>query len=51
MEYETLAVRLPIATKKKLVNKAKKDGLNASIVLRNLINLWLKGGEKNGVAK
>lgn len=50
MEYETLAVRLPLTVKKKLVSKAKKDGLNASIVLRNLISNWLKG-EKNGVTK
>lgn len=48
--YETLAVRLPKAIKGRVVKRAKKAGLNPSIVVRELINNWLKD-EKNGASK
>ncbi len=40
--FETIAVRLPKALKEKLVKRAKKAGLNSSIVLRGLITNYLK---------
>lgn len=40
--FETIAVRLPKALKEKLAKRAKKAGLNSSIILRGLITNYLR---------